>query len=458
MSRDMKITLCDHHAARPSPRAQMIVRLEWLFILLVALSLMVRPVPVALAEVPDGITTNDEHQPYQFDVNAARLGRRRVQGHTSERARWIELDVETATRILGDDWRRLIEMLEAPPTGDPLWQRVYWRAFHARGPSPRVHVLCGKDGVAAVIPVRPTGGLVRQWSSGVTAHTPCWTLALARSPHVAGAALEHLMASAQMLNLGPLYARGVETEALARAARERGFRVSQDMRGAEAVIDLPASPAEFPLSRNLISTTLRKKRQLARLGELEFDVVTGGPALQQVLAECFALETLGWKGQRGAPIISQPDTLQFYSELAEASAAAGRLALYTLRLNSTLIAFEYCLRHNGRIDMLKLSYHPRFGHHSPGNVLRLLVLEGEIKSGETRSYHMGLASEWKTRWATRLEPLCWLGIYDRGFRGTVAYLGGTWSGRLRRRTGRLRRRVGRLRDAGRRLLGRWPAA
>jgi len=224
------------------------------------------------------------------------------------------------------------------------------------------------------------------------------------------------------------------------------------------VIDLPASPAEFPLSRNLISTTLRKKRQLARLGELEFDVVTGGPALQQVLAECFALETLGWKGQRGAPIISQPDTLQFYSELAEASAAAGRLALYTLRLNSTLIAFEYCLRHNGRIDMLKLSYHPRFGHHSPGNVLRLLVLEGEIKSGETRSYHMGLASEWKTRWATRLEPLCWLGIYDRGFRGTVAYLGGTWSGRLRRRTGRLRRRVGRLRDAGRRLLGRWPAA
>ena len=173
----MKITLCDHHAARPSPRAQMIVRLEWLFILLVALSLMVRPVPVALAEVPDGITTNDEHQPYQFEVNAARLGRRRVQGHTVESTRWIELDVETATRILGDDWRRLIEMLEAPPTGDPLWQRVYWRAFHARGPSPRVHVLCGKDGVAAVIPVRPTGGLVRQWSSGVTAHTPCWSLA-----------------------------------------------------------------------------------------------------------------------------------------------------------------------------------------------------------------------------------------------------------------------------------------
>src|SRR5437879_13211357 len=108
--------------------------------------------------------------------------------------------------------------------------------------------------------------------------------------------------------------------------------------------------------------------------------------------------------------------------------------------------------------MRKLTCHPGCGQPSPANGLRLLGGEGEIKSGETRSYHMGLASEWKTRWATRLEPLCWLGIYDRGFRGTVAYLGGTWSGRLRRRTRSLRHRVGRLRKAGRRLLGRWPDA
>ena len=195
MSRDMKITLCDHHAARPSPRAQMIVRLEWLFILLVALSLMVRPVPVALAEVPDGITTNDEHQPYQFDVNAARLGRRRVQGHTSERARWIELDVETATRILGDDWRRLIETLEAPPTGDPLWQRVYWRAFQIPRPGPRVHALRVGDELTAVIPLRRTGRFIRRWLSGANAHTPYWTPALGPSPQAAGRALEHLMAA-----------------------------------------------------------------------------------------------------------------------------------------------------------------------------------------------------------------------------------------------------------------------
>lgn len=200
----------------------MIAQLRWLFLSLVALPLVVRPVPVALATVPDGAVTNDESANHQFEVNVTRLTRRRAHGRTDDTARWIDLDFETAISFLGDEWRPLTEIPEAPPTGNPLWQRAYWRAFHARGPAPRVHALCGEDGVAAVIPVRPTRGLVRQWSSGVTAHTPCWTLALARSPHVAPATLEHLMASARMLDLGPLYARGVETETLARAARERG--------------------------------------------------------------------------------------------------------------------------------------------------------------------------------------------------------------------------------------------
>ena len=430
----------------------MIPQLRWLFLSLLALPLAVRPVPVALATVPDGVTTNDERA-NQFEVNVSRLARRRAQGYKDSTARWIELDMETAIALLGDEWRPLTEIPEAPPTGDPLWQRAYWRAFHTRGPGPRVHALRGEGGVTAVIPVRPTWRLVRQWSSGVTAHTPYWTLALARSPHVAAAALEQLMASAQMLDFGPLYTRGAETDALARAAHERGFRVSQDARGADAVIDLPASPAQFQLalSRKLVGNTFRAHRQLTRLGRLEFEVITGGADLKNVLAECFTLETLGWKGQRGAPISSRPDTLQFYTELAETSAAAGRLALYTLRLNSALIAFEYCLRHNGRIDLLKLSYHPDFGHYSPGNVLRFLLLDQEIKSGETRSYHMGLASDWKTRWATRLEPLCRLRIYDPGVRGTVAYLVDFW-------TERARHQAGLLRFAWRRLLGRWRAA
>ena len=378
------------------------------------------------------------------------LGRRTLlMPHAADLAGWIELDVETAVETLGDLWRQLTDAPEAPPTGDPMWHRVYWRAFGADGPAPRVHALRVGDEVSAIIPVRRTGRLLRQWSSGVNAHTPYWTFAL--GGQVAVAAVEHLMASAQVLDFGPLYACGVLTDALARAARGRGLRVSQDAHGADAVIDLPASWAELRRSfrTKLVGNTFRALRQLRRLGRLDFEVVTGGAALPQVLTECFALETLGWKGWRGGtPIRSRPDTLQFYSELAGVSAAAGRLALYTLRLNSTLIAFEYCLRHNGRIDLLKLSYHPDFGRYSPNNALRFLLLQRELESGGVRSYHMGLVSEWKARWATRLEPLCRLRIYDPGARGTLAYLVKSWI------PGRARQKVVVLRSARRWLSGR----
>ena len=378
------------------------------------------------------------------------LGRRTLlMPHAADLAGWIELDVETAVETLGDQWRQLTDAPEAPPTGDPMWHRVYWRAFGADGPAPRVHALRVGDEVSAIIPVRRTGRLLRQWSSGVNAHTPYWTFAL--SGQVAVAAVEHLMASAQVLDFGPLYVCGVLTDALTRAARARGLRVSQDAHAPDAVIDLPASWAELQrsLGTKLVANTSRRLRLLAQLGRLDFEVVTSGRDLQQVLAECFTLETFGWKGRRGGvPIRSRPDTLQFYAELAEASAAAGRLALYTLRLNSTLIAFEYCLRHNGRIDLLKESYHPDFGRYSPGNALRFLLLEREVGSAGARSYHMGLVSEWKARWATRLEPLCRLRIYDPGVRGTLAYLVKSWI------PGRARQKALVLRSARRWLSGR----
>jgi len=343
---------------------------------------------------------------------------------------WIELDVETAATTLDEAWRSLVAGPGAPPMDDPLWQRVYWRAFGATQP-PRVHALRIGEGVAGVIPLQPGGYVVRRWTSGFNAHVPYGTVALDASGRVARSALDHLMRSAQMLELGPLYVHDAATVALTQAARQRGYRVSLDASGADAILDLPSSWAELKksLGANLVASTPRKIRQLQRLGRLEFAIVTGGAALEHVLDESFMLETLGWKGERGgpgAPIRASQETLQFYSDLATAAARAGRLALYTLRLDSRLIAFEYCLRGNGRIDLLKLSFHPDFGRYSPGNALRFLLLEHEIGAGQATTYHMGLVSEWKARWASRVEPLGRLRIYDRGIRGTAAYLLKSW--------------------------------
>src|SRR5438046_10432352 len=84
-----------------------------MFLSLIARPLVVRPVPVALATVPDGAVTNDESANHQFEVNVTRLTRRRAHGRTDDTARWIDLDFETAISFLGDEWRPLTEIPEA---------------------------------------------------------------------------------------------------------------------------------------------------------------------------------------------------------------------------------------------------------------------------------------------------------------------------------------------------------
>ena len=349
---------------------------------------------------------------------------------------WRELDLDTAVTDLGEAWRALLEATDAPPTVDPVWQQTYWRAFR-RGDAPlRVHALPADGGVHAIIPVRRTGRLVRRWSSGVNGHTPRRTFALTHSAAVASGVVERLMASVDVLDLGPAGICETEIATLAQAARRRGLHVSKDASGANAVIDLPASWNELrrSLPHRLVSNTDRALRQLRRLGRVSVELVTDGESLRRVLGECFALETLGWKGlPPGAPIGARPDTLQFYADLAQAAAAGGWLALYTLRLDSTLIAFEYCLRQRRSMELMKLSFHPDFARYSPGNVLRFAILEREIESFCTRSYYMGPTSEWKARWATRVETLCRLRIYRPGVRGTLAYVLGSWiPGAIRR--------------------------
>jgi CelD/BcsL family acetyltransferase involved in cellulose biosynthesis len=270
----------------------------------------------------------------------------------------------------------------------------------------------------------------------------------------AAAILDRLLESSDVIDVGPVQPRTALCVALMEAARSRRFPVVEDAAGSEAVIDLrgPWTAFRRSLSQNLEKATARHQRQLQRLGELVFEEVSGGDQLASVLEECFRLEASGWKANHGLPILSGQDTLRFYTELAQRGAAAGVLAVYVLKLEGRLIAFEYCLRAGRRIDMLKISYAPDLARYSPGNVLRYLILKSEIERGRVVTYHMGQASEWKLRWANRVDPLVRLRIYGRGVRARPAY----WGVRLRmlmRNCGPLRAAVRWARSMVRRSTG-----
>jgi CelD/BcsL family acetyltransferase involved in cellulose biosynthesis len=241
--------------------------------------------------------------------------------------------------------------------------------------------------------------------------------------------------SAHVIDLRRIHEGSDLHKALVGAARVCGFPLVEENVGSEAIIDLagPWDAFRRAIPWNLEKTTARHLRQLRGLGDLALEVVGGGERLAPMIQECLQLETLGWKSQFGTPILSRADTTRFYIDLATAGAADGFITLYGLRLNGRLIAFEYCLRASGYIEMLKISYAPDLAHYSPGNVLRYLLLRREIELGEVKSYHMGLTSEWKRRWAIRLEPLSRVRIYDRGIVARVGYYAGPRARGLLRR-------------------------
>jgi len=336
---------------------------------------------------------------------------------------------------LAPAWDDLVRGEGLPFISGALWMRCFWDAF-GDGDQRLKFLAARQDGrLVAILPLKRTGRMLRVSSPVSNFHTPYVAFASERPPsRAAEVILDGLMESSDVLDLGPVRPDAAVLAGLTEAAGSRRLPLVEDAAGGDAIIDLRGAWADFrrSMSQNLESTTTRHKRQLERLGELVFEEINGGSRLPPVLEECFRLEASGWKADRGSPILSRKDTLRFYTELAQRGAAVGALAVYTLRLDGRLIAFEYCLRAGRRIDMLKISYAPDLARYSPGNVLRHFVLKTEIERGEVTSYHMGPVSEWKLRWATRVDPLVRVRIYGRGVRPRLASWGVRFRSILRR--------------------------
>lgn len=381
-----------------------------------------------------------------------------------EQVSWRRLDLDAVPGGELAAWRAMTAAQS--PLADLAWARTFVRAFgagDARTGRPALHALYDGDRPIAALPLVRATGPARALVSLDNEHNPYWLAAGALDRETAELLLDRALDGADYLFLRRLPLDGPVARALTAAAEARGLNTSvipSEHGDARLALDRPWPELWSRLPSNLRRDLPRKQRQLERRrGGLELVTLrTPGPTLDAALDACFELEARGWKGEHGSPIQRDPKTLVFYRELARELAEAGRFALYLLRCAGQLVAFEYCLRGGGHIEMLKLSYDPELATQSPGHVLRVLLLQDELARGEVAYYHFGRPSPWKLRWASEVAPLGTLRIYGRTVRAHAAWLlGPVLRGRLKRSAlvQRLRRRSndGRRMDEGRPGLG-----
>jgi CelD/BcsL family acetyltransferase involved in cellulose biosynthesis len=320
-----------------------------------------------------------------------------------------------------EKWDALADSVEAPPFLRPGWIAAWLRAF---GDGELEVLECQREGeLAAVLPmVRRRGRLC----SPVNWHTPMFgPLAIDRQ------AREEVVArlfecSPSVVDLNLLDGDEVELGSIARLARETDRLTVARSVARSPYLRLEADFPEYErsLSRNRRKGLRRSRRRLEEEGTVRFEVHDGRTDLEELLAEVFAVEAAGWKGQRRTAIASQPQTLRFYTDVARWAAARGWLRIALLRLDGRPIACDFALEQGGAWFTLKAGYDEEFRSFGPG----ALLLADEVaycceQPGLSRIELLGQNDAFKSSWTTQSSPRTRIQAFDRRLAGLFRWLG-----------------------------------
>ncbi len=334
-----------------------------------------------------------------------------------------------AVRRLGPEWNALVE-----ESGAQLFQRhelqMLWLEHFAPGAELRVLVAREPDGrLAAVLPLMPQecsvlGAEVKQLVSPADWHLNRCDL-LARRPLEAACAFVEWLgrhADWDVMRVFNVPDAGAAW-ALHGAAQALGVSVGTVDSVRSPYLALPASveALQAGLKSGHRSSLRRRRKRLEEQGRVTVERVEGGPGLDALFEEVFALEAQGWKGREGTAILQSPKTHGFYRELVRLAAGNGWLALYLLRLDGRLVAFDLGLVHRSIYFSLKVGYDEGLGNVSPGQLLTLETLNDCIRRGVSEVDFLGDVDVAKSQWTSTARPHANLVLFRSRLLGEAIY-------------------------------------
>lgn len=349
--------------------------------------------------------------------------------------------------LLEQEWDRLALACGAAPYLRPGWFRAWMRAFK---PGQTLHVLSARRAGELVL-VLPLITTQLGFRAPVNAETPAFE-PLCTDDDAIRAIVPRLLESARRVDVQFLPSNAKE-QVLVGTAAQQGYRLKRDVIRRSTYTDVTRS---WETVRNEVLKASRRRgigrgrRELAQLGELSFTVHNGRENLQDLLTQALALEASGWKGTEGTAILSQPQTSQFYRELADWATAEGLLRLHFLRLNGKLIAFSLALEQSGVLHALKTSYDESLRRYGPGIMVHEDVLF--YASEQPHLHTVEIAGEdepHKLEFATGVHEQLKISMFSTGLVGSAAWLQSVAIDRLRAQARRhlsasTRKRVTRL--------------
>lgn len=305
----------------------------------------------------------------------------------------------------------------------PTWLAAWFAAFaadappFALGPGTQLWLRAGHT--------RVVGLPLRVLRSPTNEHTPRydWSGELSPDALVGWLAASRRAFAWDLLELDLLAPESNAARVLASLSKP-WRRIDLRARWETPIIDLgQGADAYFAgLPQKLRANTNRAENGLRKAGELSTRELAQGADWLTWLDACLALEGAGWKGDVGGAIAQSQHTREFYLTVLQHFRAVGALRLYGLTLDGELLAFNLLVRDGQTWFGLKTGYAQAWAKHSPGNVLfRHLLNELFADHGACTLDMLDPVTDWKRRWASRIEPRLRLRLYAPGWRGGLAY-------------------------------------
>jgi CelD/BcsL family acetyltransferase involved in cellulose biosynthesis len=305
---------------------------------------------------------------------------------------WITDD--DAFEALAPGWG-VLSSADPTPFSDAEWFACWWRAFGG-GSQIRVCTLTRNGDLAAVMPLHKRAGRLAAMSNY---HTPLFRPA-ARDQD----ALRAILGAAMGTGAGELLLHAVPTgdptleAALGESASRHRPILVEDCH-ISPIVETSGDPDAYWRARKLTGT-FRKRRKLAREHAPEYQLTDGSQDLEGELERGFRVEASSWKSRHGSAILSSPQVLAFYTEVARAYRERGELRLASLTIDGRPAAFSYCLLRAGRLYLLKTGFDEALRRHAPGLLLNLWIVERCFELGLEAYELLGAQEPWKAYFAT----------------------------------------------------------
>jgi CelD/BcsL family acetyltransferase involved in cellulose biosynthesis len=185
--------------------------------------------------------------------------------------------------------------------------------------------------------------------------------------------------------VGPIYADDPVLRLIEQVARLAGWRLLKRRLATSFQVDFAALATEGPWPRK---TTLKRNRQLenqmARLGALEWQSLSGADLDGRLLETLAALEAKSWhSGSRDAKFLS-PTHRRTWDRLVADPGQAERLRAQLLTIEGQPAVMLFQLEAGPMVHGIATSYDPRFATHSPGKCLHMRALVAAQTRGVER--------------------------------------------------------------------------